>query len=47
MSVYEDKYLREKVNCIIARQKEGQIVIAAFKAVMNGEILHFGIHRII
>jgi hypothetical protein len=29
MNVYEDKYLREKVNRIIARQKEGKIVIAA------------------
>jgi len=31
MNVYEDKYLREKVNRIIARQKEGKIVIAANK----------------
>ena len=31
MNVYEDKYLREKVNRIIARQKEGKIVIAAYK----------------
>jgi len=31
MKVYEDKYLREKVNRIIARQKEGKIVIAAHK----------------
>jgi len=31
MNVYEDKYLREKVNRIIARQKEGKIVIAAHK----------------
>jgi hypothetical protein len=29
MNIYEDKYLREKVNRIIARQKEGKIVIAA------------------
>ena len=26
MNVYEDKYLREKVNRIIARQKEGEII---------------------
>ena len=31
MNVYEDKYLREKVNRIIARQKEGKFVIAAYK----------------
>ena len=31
MNVYEDKYLRDKVNRIIARQKEGKIVIAAYK----------------
>ena len=31
MNVYEDKYLREKVNRIIVRQKEGKIVIAAYK----------------
>ena len=31
MATYEDKYLREKVNRIIARQKEGKIVIAAYK----------------
>ena len=31
MNIYEDKYLREKVNRIIARQKEGKIVIAAYK----------------
>ena len=31
MNVYEDKYLREKVNRIIARQKEGKIIIAAYK----------------
>lgn len=31
MNVYEDKYLREKVNRIIAKQKEGHIVIAAYK----------------
>ncbi|OJX43768.1 MAG: hypothetical protein BGO78_02030 [Chloroflexi bacterium 44-23] len=31
MNVYEDKYLREKVNRIIARQKEAKIVIAAHK----------------
>jgi hypothetical protein len=31
MNVYEDKYLREKVNRIIARQKEGKIVVAAYK----------------
>jgi len=28
MNIYEDKYLREKINRIIARQKEGKIVIA-------------------
>ena len=47
MNVYEDKYLREKVNRIIARQKVGKIVISSYKVVMNGEILHFGIQRII
>jgi len=31
MNIYEDKYLREKVNHIIARQKEGKIVIASCK----------------
>ena len=31
MNVYEDKYLREKVNRIIAKQKEGKIIIAAYK----------------
>jgi hypothetical protein len=31
MNVFEDKYLREKVNRIIARQKEGKVVIAAYK----------------
>ncbi|OJX43771.1 MAG: hypothetical protein BGO78_02045 [Chloroflexi bacterium 44-23] len=31
MNVYEDKYLREMVNRIIARQKEGKIIIAAYK----------------
>ena len=31
MSVYEDKYLREKVNRIIAKQREGKVVIAAYK----------------
>ncbi|MDD5369323.1 MAG: hypothetical protein PHQ40_09565 [Anaerolineaceae bacterium] len=31
MKTYEDKYLREKVNRIIERQREGQIVIAAYK----------------
>jgi len=31
MSVYEDKYLREKVNRIIAKQREGKIVVAAYK----------------
>ncbi len=31
MNIYEGKYLREKVNRIIARQKEGKIVIAAYK----------------
>jgi len=29
MNVYEDKYLRDKVNRIIARQKEDRIIIAA------------------
>ena len=31
MNIYEDKYLHEKVNRIIVRQKKGKIVIAAFK----------------
>ena len=31
MNIYEDKYLREKVNRIIARQKEDKIIIAAYK----------------
>ncbi len=31
MNVYEDKYLREKVNRIIAKQREGKVVIAAYK----------------
>ena len=31
MNVYEDKYLREKLNRIIAKQKEGKIVVAAYK----------------
>ncbi len=31
MNVYEDKYLREKGNRIIARQKEGKIVITVHK----------------
>ena len=31
MNVYEDKCLREKVNHIIAAQKEGKIIIAANK----------------
>ncbi|PKO04835.1 MAG: hypothetical protein CVU41_15220 [Chloroflexi bacterium HGW-Chloroflexi-3] len=31
MNIYEDKYLREKVNRIIARQREGKIIIAAYK----------------
>ena len=31
MNVYEDKCLREKVNHIIAAQKEGEIIIAANK----------------
>ncbi len=31
MNIYEDKFLREKVNRVIARQKEGKIIIAAFK----------------
>ena len=31
MNVYEDKCLREKVNHIIAAQKEGKIIIAAYK----------------
>lgn len=31
MNLYEDKYLRERVSRIIARQREGKIVIAAYK----------------
>ena len=31
MNIFEDKYLREKVNRIIAAQKEGKIIIAAYK----------------
>ena len=31
MQPYEDKYLREKVSRIIGRQKEGKIVVAAYK----------------
>ena len=31
MNVYEDKYRPEKANRIIARQKEGKIIIAAYK----------------
>ena len=31
MNAYEDKYLREKINRIIARQKEGKLVVAAYK----------------
>ena len=31
MNSYEDKYLREKVKRIIARQKEGKIVIASYQ----------------
>ncbi|KPL75532.1 hypothetical protein ADN00_12890 [Ornatilinea apprima] len=31
MNVYEDKYLRDKISRIIARQKEGKVVIAAYK----------------
>ena len=31
MNVYEDKYLREKLNRIIAKQREGKVVIAAYK----------------
>lgn len=31
MNVYEDKHLREKVNRIIAKQREGKIVVAAYK----------------
>jgi hypothetical protein len=30
MNIYEDKYLRDKVNRIIAKQKAGKIVIAAY-----------------
>jgi hypothetical protein len=31
MNVYEDKCLRDKISCIIARQKEGKVVISAHK----------------
>lgn len=31
MNVYEDKYIRDKISRIVARQKEGKIVIAAYK----------------
>lgn len=31
MNVYEDKHLREKVNKIIAKQREGKVIIAAYK----------------
>ncbi|MEI7847135.1 MAG: hypothetical protein WCK35_15150 [Chloroflexota bacterium] len=31
MNIFEDKYLRERIVQIIARQKEGQIVIASYK----------------
>ena len=31
MNIYEDKYLREKINRIIARQKEGKIIIASYQ----------------
>ncbi len=31
MNPYEDKYLREKVNRIIAAQKDGKIIIATYK----------------
>lgn len=31
MNIYEDKYLREKVNRIIDRQRQGKIIIAAYK----------------
>ena len=31
MNPYEDKYLRDKVSRMIARQKEGKIVIAAYR----------------
>ena len=31
MNVYEDKYLRDKISRIITRQKEGKVVIAAYK----------------
>ncbi|MRR32490.1 hypothetical protein EG834_19680 [bacterium] len=31
MNIYEDKYLREKVNRIITKQKEGKVIIAAYK----------------
>ena len=35
MSVYEDKYLREKVSRIIAKQREGKVVVAAYKCGMT------------
>jgi len=31
VNTYEDKYLREKVSRIIARQKEGRVLVAAYK----------------
>ena len=31
MNFYEDKYLREKVNRIIVKQRDGKIIIAAYK----------------
>lgn len=31
MNVYEDKYLRDKISLIIAWQKEGKVVISAYK----------------
>jgi hypothetical protein len=31
MNGYVDKYLREKLSCIITRQKEGKVVITAYK----------------
>lgn len=31
MNVYEDKYLRDRLNRVISRQKEGKVVIAAYK----------------
>jgi len=30
MNMYEDKYLRDKISRIIARQKEGKVVIATY-----------------